>query len=77
MSIEEAVAEVRSVMNPVLAAKRLQDLAQSYGCETNLSIVVLRFHNAHGDHEILTRDTRMTMRSNKIKVRILILVLQI
>ncbi|XP_069698714.1 protein phosphatase PHLPP-like protein isoform X2 [Periplaneta americana] len=40
---EEAAAEARDVGNAILAAKRLQDLAQGYGCEENLSVLVVRF----------------------------------
>lgn len=67
MSIEEAVAEVQSVTNPVLAAKRLQDLAQSYGCEDNLSVMILRFRNFDNNQMLLTKDI-FTTRSNKVKV---------
>lgn len=42
LSNEEAVREARAEANPVLAAKRLQDLAQAYGAEDNLSVVVVR-----------------------------------
>ncbi|CAH1391630.1 unnamed protein product [Nezara viridula] len=41
VSAEEAASEVRHVTVPGLAAKRLQDLAQSYGCEDNLSVIVV------------------------------------
>ncbi|KAL1124719.1 hypothetical protein AAG570_001342 [Ranatra chinensis] len=44
---DDAVSEVKNIQEPVLAAKRLQDLAQSYGVEDNLSIIVLRFHQSH------------------------------
>ena len=44
VTIEEATEEARSVSDPGLAAKRLQDLAHSYGSEDELSIMVLRFH---------------------------------
>lgn len=68
MSIEEAVAEVRSVSNPVLAAKRLQDLAQSYNCENSLSVIVLRFQNLSDDFDLLTKEMQLTMRSNKVSI---------
>lgn len=42
LGVEEAVREARAEANPVLAAKRLQDLAQAYGAEDNLSIIVVR-----------------------------------
>ncbi|KAI5633984.1 leucine rich repeat domain-containing protein [Phthorimaea operculella] len=43
VSIETAVSEVRAERNPVLAAKRLQDLAQSYGVEDCISVMIIRF----------------------------------
>lgn len=36
------VVQVRAASSPLLAAKRLQDVAQSYGCEDNVSVLVLR-----------------------------------
>lgn len=42
LSIQEAVREARAEANPVLAAKRLQDLGQAYGAEDNLSVIVVR-----------------------------------
>ena len=42
LSIQEAVREARAEANPVLAAKRLQDLGQAYGAEDNLSVLVVR-----------------------------------
>ncbi|CAH0389384.1 unnamed protein product [Bemisia tabaci] len=62
ISVEEAMAEVRSVRNPVLAAKRLQDLAQSYGCEDNISVIVLRFHGLLSEHDLLISELRSTLR---------------
>ena len=41
---DEAVQEVYETGNPVVAAKRLQDLAQGYGSKENLSILVIRFN---------------------------------
>ncbi|XP_026681921.1 protein phosphatase PHLPP-like protein [Diaphorina citri] len=58
LSGEEAVAEVRSVSEPVLAAKRIQDLAQSYGSEDNLSVLVLRFQGSEFDSR--TRDAKLS-----------------
>ncbi|XP_013390226.1 uncharacterized protein LOC106158698 [Lingula anatina] len=42
VSYQEAVWEVESLSNPVMAAKRLQDLAQSYGSRENICILVLK-----------------------------------
>lgn len=45
LSPENAVSEIRDMEDPVLGAKRLQDLAQSFGCEDNLSIMVVKLNN--------------------------------
>ncbi|XP_066597765.1 protein phosphatase PHLPP-like protein isoform X2 [Prorops nasuta] len=42
LSVQEAVREARAEASPVLAAKRLQDLAQAYGAEDNISVMVIR-----------------------------------
>ncbi|XP_068084838.1 protein phosphatase PHLPP-like protein [Anabrus simplex] len=65
VSIEEAVEEARHMGNPILAAKKLQDLAQSYGSEENLSIMVIRFSNLGSDMDLLMRELRNTIRKNK------------
>ena len=45
LSHKEAVEEVQYIANPVVAAKRLQDLAQGYGCKENVSVLVMQFNN--------------------------------
>lgn len=75
MSIEEAVAEVRSLPSPVLAAKRLQDLAQGYGCHENLSIMVLRFHNFNLNQDLI-RELKFNTMSNKVKVNHILMTIQ-
>ncbi|XP_053596698.1 PH domain leucine-rich repeat protein phosphatase 1 [Microplitis demolitor] len=57
-TMQEAVREVRAEANPVLAAKRLQDLAQAYGAEDNLSIIVIRLTPGSGDLDQLMRELR-------------------
>lgn len=59
VSPEDAVAEVRNVEDPVLASKRLQDLAQSYGCEDNLSIMIVRLGQSQQD--LLMRELSYTL----------------
>ncbi|XP_060518161.1 protein phosphatase PHLPP-like protein isoform X2 [Cylas formicarius] len=63
MTAETAVAEVARQRNVVLAAKRLQDLAQSYGADENLSVVVVRFDLGGGasDVDLLMRELRQTI----------------
>lgn len=65
ISIEAAAEEVRAQTNAILAAKRLQDLAQSYGAEENLSVIVVRFHLAGSGVDQLMRELRHTIRKNK------------
>lgn len=44
LSHDEAVRAVRSIQNPVLASKKLVDIAQSYGAKDNLAVLIVRFH---------------------------------
>nr|XP_012549953.2 protein phosphatase PHLPP-like protein isoform X1 [Bombyx mori] len=69
VSIDSAVSEVRAERNPVLAAKRLQDLAQSYGIEECISIIVIRFDNERADVDLLMRELRQTINGNKTTCR--------
>ncbi|KAJ9579369.1 hypothetical protein L9F63_024524 [Diploptera punctata] len=63
MSMEEAAEEIRDINNAILAAKRLQDIAQSYGSEENLSVMVVQFVNlARSDADQMMRELRNTMR---------------
>lgn len=65
MNPENAIKEVSLQRNVILAAKRLQDLAQSYGAEENLSIVVVKFNLIGSDVDLLMRELRQTIRKNK------------
>ncbi|XP_048514839.1 uncharacterized protein LOC105689606 isoform X2 [Athalia rosae] len=59
LSVQEAVREARAEASPVLAAKRLQDLAQAYGAEDNISVIVLRLTGpGNGDLDQLMRELR-------------------
>ncbi|XP_076271278.1 PH domain leucine-rich repeat protein phosphatase isoform X3 [Rhynchophorus ferrugineus] len=62
---ENAIKEVSLQRNVILAAKRLQDLAQSYGAEENLSIIVVKFNLIGSDVDLLMRELRQTIRKNK------------
>ncbi|CAL1542510.1 unnamed protein product [Lymnaea stagnalis] len=42
VTYDEAVHEVKDVPDPVVAAKRLQDLAQGYGSRENIAVLVVR-----------------------------------
>lgn len=57
--------QVNLQRNVILAAKRLQDLAQSYGAEENLSIIVVKFNLIGTDVDLLMRELRQTIRKNK------------
>ncbi|XP_050362366.1 protein phosphatase PHLPP-like protein [Nymphalis io] len=65
ITTDAAVSEVRAERNPVLAAKRLQDLAQSYGTEDCISVVIIRFDTARSDVDLLMRELRNTINTNK------------
>uniref|UniRef100_A0A1B6DTY1 PPM-type phosphatase domain-containing protein n=1 Tax=Clastoptera arizonana TaxID=38151 RepID=A0A1B6DTY1_9HEMI len=62
LSVYEAIETVNSVGDSVLAAKKLQDLAQSYGCEDNLSVMVLRLQTYNPGNDPLIRELRSTIR---------------
>ncbi|KAH1013515.1 hypothetical protein HUJ04_002499 [Dendroctonus ponderosae] len=65
MTPENAINEVSLQRNVILAAKRLQDLAQSYGAEDNLSIIVVKFNLISSDVDLLMRELRQTFIKNK------------
>lgn len=66
LSVQEAVREARAEASPVLAAKRLQDLAQAYGAEDNLSIIVVRLTGPNpGDMDQLMRELRHAVGKNR------------
>lgn len=62
MTPNDVVAEIRKEENVLLAAKRLQDVAQSFGAEENLSIIVVKFNNLGTDIDFLMRELRHTIR---------------
>jgi len=64
--MKEAAHEIRDVSNAILAAKRLQDLAQSYGSEENLSIMVVHFGNlACTNADQMMHELRHTIQKTK------------
>ncbi|KAK9870428.1 hypothetical protein WA026_007999 [Henosepilachna vigintioctopunctata] len=65
ISPENAIKEVTLQRNVILAAKRLQDLAQSYGAEENLSIIVVKFNILSTDVDLLMRELRQTFKRSK------------
>lgn len=62
MTPSEVAAEIRKEENVLLAAKRLQDVAQSFGAEENLSIVVIKFNSLGTDIDFLMRELRHTIK---------------
>lgn len=54
--------EVKREDNVLFSAKKLQDIAQSYGAEENLSIIVIKFNNLGTDIDFLMRELRHTIR---------------
>ncbi|XP_038206413.1 protein phosphatase PHLPP-like protein isoform X1 [Zerene cesonia] len=65
VTVDAAINEVRAERNPVLAAKRLQDLAQSYGTEDCISVVIVRFDTVRSDVDLLMRELRQTINTTK------------
>ncbi|XP_036320982.1 protein phosphatase PHLPP-like protein [Rhagoletis pomonella] len=66
MDIEHVTKELRKEENIVLAAKRLQDIAQSFGANENLSVVVIRFKYVGTDVDDLLKELKQTVRKNPI-----------
>uniref|UniRef100_A0A182NEV3 PPM-type phosphatase domain-containing protein n=1 Tax=Anopheles dirus TaxID=7168 RepID=A0A182NEV3_9DIPT len=62
ITMETVAEEVRKEENILLAAKRVQDIAQSYGAEENLSVMIIRFNNLGTDVDFLMRELRQTIR---------------
>lgn len=62
MTPNDVACEIRKEENVLLASKRLQDVAQSFGAEENLSIIVVRFNNLGTDIDFLMRELRHTIR---------------
>lgn len=62
MSPADVGAEIKKEENVLLAAKRLQDVAQSYGAEENISIILVKFNNLGTDIDFLMRELRHTIR---------------
>lgn len=64
----EAIAkEIRSESNVILAAKRIQDIAQSYGAEENLSLVIVKFNRLGTDGDYLMRELRNSIGGDTVK----------
>lgn len=62
LDIDRIAREIRKEDNVVLAAKRVQDIAQSFGSEENLSVIVIRFKNIGTDVDHLIKELKQTVR---------------
>ncbi|ESO82713.1 hypothetical protein LOTGIDRAFT_155730 [Lottia gigantea] len=51
MSYDEAIHEIKDIPDPVVAAKRLQDLAQGYGSKENIAILVVRLFLSEAERQ--------------------------
>lgn len=65
VNIDTAVSEARSERNPILAAKKLQDLAQSYGVDECMSVLIIRFDTGRSDVDLLMKELRQTISITK------------
>ncbi|XP_033150769.1 protein phosphatase PHLPP-like protein [Drosophila busckii] len=62
MDITRAARELRKEDNALLAAKRLLEIAQSFGATGNLSVIVLRFSHLSTDVDHLIRELKQSVR---------------
>uniref|UniRef100_A0A1A9W036 PPM-type phosphatase domain-containing protein n=1 Tax=Glossina brevipalpis TaxID=37001 RepID=A0A1A9W036_9MUSC len=62
MDIDRVAREIRKEENVILAAKRMQDIAQSFGAKDNLSIIVVRFKNIGTDVDFLIKELKQIVR---------------
>ncbi|KAH8298140.1 hypothetical protein KR018_008513 [Drosophila ironensis] len=62
MDIDRAAREIRKEENALLAAKRLVDIAQSFGAIENLSVIVVRFRHLGTDVDHLIRELKQSVR---------------
>ena len=56
VSHEEVVQEIQTAQDPILAARRLRDLAVAYGCNTDVSVLVVKlnmFEHTPKEHSVL------------------------
>ncbi|KAM8715621.1 hypothetical protein ACLKA7_002640 [Drosophila subpalustris] len=62
MDIGRAAREIRKEENALLAAKRLLEIAQSFGATDNLSVIVVRFSHLSTDVDHLIRELKQSVR---------------
>lgn len=62
MDIGRAAREIRKEENALIAAKRLLEIAQSFGATENLSVIVVRFSHLGTDVDHLIRELKQSVR---------------
>lgn len=62
VDIGRAAREIRKEENALLAAKRLLEIAQSFGATANLSVIVVRFSHLSTDVDHLIRELKQSVR---------------
>ncbi|XP_055837469.1 protein phosphatase PHLPP-like protein [Episyrphus balteatus] len=60
--IETVIQEIQKEQKLVLAAKKIQDLAQSFGADQNLSIIILKFQNVESYIDRLISELKQSVR---------------
>ncbi|XP_071092127.1 PH domain leucine-rich repeat-containing protein phosphatase 2-like [Haliotis cracherodii] len=65
MSHQEAVREINDIPDPVIAAKRLQDLAQGYGSRENIGILVVKLLLSDAEKFRMSEILRTQMQGQK------------
>lgn len=65
MSHQEAVREINDIPDPVIAAKRLQDLAQGYGSRENIGILVVKLLLSDAERFRMSEILRTQMQGQK------------
>ncbi|KAH9504902.1 PH domain leucine-rich repeat-containing protein phosphatase 2 [Bulinus truncatus] len=65
VTYEEAVLEIKDTPDPVVAAKRLQDLAQGYGARENIAVLVVRLMFSETERARITDLMRIQRKSQK------------
>ncbi|EDW37254.1 GL26161 [Drosophila persimilis] len=69
MDVGRAAREIRKEENALLAAKRLVDIAQSFGASENLSVIVVRFRHLGTDVDHLIRELKQSVRKKPALVQ--------
>lgn len=67
LSHDEAVRAIRSIHNPVLASKKLVDLAQSYGAKENLAVLIVRFNFQKKIHHVASDPYQQQQQQRRLR----------